>query len=124
MSQVAGEPQAYLDHVVSLFNQAVREHDFSRFVDLFCDDAVLEFDGVPDPPLSGKPAIALRYRENAPDDEIRIDQWRTEPGRLVAAFRWRDIPEAIGGCFVIERRGDCISHLTVAYGGPATRCFK
>lgn len=119
----AAQPREYLDGLVELFNASVRAHDFSRFVERFCDDAVLEFDGIPDPPVEGKAAIAVRYREDPPDDQIRVTRWKADGERITAEFRWHDIPEATGGCFIVERRGEKIAHLTVAYGGPATRCF-
>ncbi|HEV3153504.1 MAG TPA: nuclear transport factor 2 family protein [Candidatus Baltobacteraceae bacterium] len=118
------QPASYLERFVALFNTGVRTHDFSQFLEYFSDDAVLEYDGVPDPPLLGKPAIVQRYRDDPPDDQIRVVRWKAERDRITAEFRWNDIPEARGGCFVIDRRGEKISHLTVAFGGPATRCFK
>jgi len=114
----------FLEHVVTLFNGGVRSGDFSHYLELFADDAVLEFDGIPDPPLAGRDAIAQRYRDNPPDDQIRIKRSKLEGARIVAEFQWRDIPEASGGCFILERRGEKIAHLTIAFGGPATRCFR
>lgn len=124
MNQAAGRDEAYLDETVASFNAAVRKGDFREFVERFAEDAVLEFDGIPDPVLCGKAAIAQRYVDNPPDDQITIVRWKTQGQSIVAQFRWNDIPEASGGCFIIDRRGDLISHMTVAFGGPETRCFK
>lgn len=117
------QPGAYLDRLVATYNVAVRQRDFSRFVDEFCNDAVLEFDGIPDPPIAGKEGIGLRYREDPPDDQIFVTRSKFERNRITAQFRLRDIPEATGGCFIIDLRGDKIARLTIAFGGPATRCF-
>ena len=120
----AAGPEAYLQRIVASFNECVRLRDFSPFVENFCEDAVLEFDGIPDPPIAGKRGIAMRYREDPPDDQVFVTRWKAQGDRISAEFRWRDIPEATGGCFVIDRRGEQIAHLTVAYGGPASRCFR
>ena len=119
----ATEPGPYLDRLIAIFNESVSARDFSRFVDEFCDDAVLEFDGIPDPAVEGKAAIAARYRDDPPDDQIRVTRWKAERERITAEFRWRDIPEATGGCVIIDRRGEKIAHLTLAFGGPAIHCF-
>lgn len=116
--------QDFLDHFVSVFNASVRRGNFADFVRLFAGDAVLEYDGIPDPPIEGIAAIARRYQENPPDDEIRVIRWKAQGDRIMAEFRWCDIPEASGGCCIIQLRGGEIAHLTVAFGGPASRCFR
>ena len=122
--QASEESQAFLERHVALFNAAVCSGDFSQFVDNFTEDAILEYDGIPDPPYVGRQAIAQRYRDDPPDDPVSVVRWKTKNGCIIAEFRWRDIPEAIGGCVVIERRGDKVSHLTVAVGHQGTLCWK
>lgn len=112
----------FLERHVELFNQAVHSGDFQAFMETFADDAILEFEGVPDwGPFQGKAAITRRYYEDPPDDEVRVLRWKYERGRIVAEFRWKDIPEARGGCIVITPRAGKVARLTIAYGGPATR---
>lgn len=112
----------FLERLVALHNAGVRSRDFSPLIDLFADDAVLEFEGVPDwGPFEGKDAIARRIYSDAPDDEIRITRWKKKPGSVCAEFVWKDIPEARGGTFVVVTRGDKIARLTMAFGGPASR---
>ncbi len=122
-SPIAQATEAFLDRFVGLFNAGVRHHDFSEYLASFAQDAVLEFDGVPDPALYGKAAIAERYRDDPPDDQITVVRSKIAGDRIMAEFRWHDIPEATGGCFVIDLRNGKISYLTVAFGGPASRCF-
>jgi hypothetical protein len=116
------EAKRLLDRQVSTFNAGVRTGDFRAFVDMFTDDAVIDFEGIPERgPIEGRDAIAARYRDDPPDDEIRINRWKVQDNTLVAEFFWNDVPEAIGGCFVTEPRDDRIARLTIALGGPGCR---
>lgn len=116
------QASALLERQVAAYNAAVRSGDFSHFVALFTDDAVVDFEGVPERgPLVGREAIAENYRENPPDDEIRVKRWKLKDGKIAAEFYWRDIPEAIGGCIIIEPRDDKVARLTIAVGGPGCR---
>ena len=117
------EAQAFLGRLVRAYNSAVRAGDFTTFVALFTDDATLEIEGVPEGPIAGRAAIAAHYRETQPDDEIRVMRWKAEPQRILAEFCWSDIPEAPGGCFILEPQGDKIARLTIALGGP-DRCWR
>lgn len=119
---VTGTPaEAFLQRAVAAFNLGVRTRDFSTFLDLLDDDAVLDFEGIPDGPVAGRAAISERYREDPPDDEICIRRWRDEGSRIVAEFIWCDIPEARGGDLILYPRNDRIARITVVYGGPASR---
>jgi hypothetical protein len=113
-----------LDRLVTLFNDGVRRRDFSEYVNVFDDDAVVDFEGVPERgPLEGKAVIFQRYQDDLPDDEIRITRWKydRDAGRILAQFVWKDIPEGRGGALVLVPRGDKIARLTIAFGGPACR---
>lgn len=113
------QAEGLLQRVVSAFNASVRSGDFSAFVDLFADDAVLEFEGINDyGPYTGHAAIAAKFATNPPDDQIRVTRWKTHGAQIVAEFKWLDIPEAIGGCLIITPGGERIEHITVAFGGP------
>lgn len=107
---------------VEVFNTAVRTGDFTLLVALFTEDAVVDFEGIPERgPIEGQDAIAAHYHENPPDDEIRVKRWKTNGDSIAAEFLWSDVPEAVGGCFFLEPRGGRISRLTVALGGPRCR---
>ncbi len=117
----AEQAEELLRLVVDAFNTGVRTNDFTAFVDLFTDDAFVDFEGIPERgPVSSRDAIASRFRDDPPDDEIRVRRWKVTDGTIAAEFFWRDIPEAIGGCFFLEPRDRKIARLTIALGGP--RC--
>lgn len=119
IASTPGQAETLLQRLVATFNEGVRTSDFSKLVDLFAPDAVLEFEGVNDyGPFYGREAIAVRFRTDPPDDQIRVTRWKTKGEQIVAEFKWFDIPEAIGGCLILTPRGEAIAHATVAYGGP------
>ena len=100
----AADVEHFLQQFVEIFNDAAERRDFARFVGLFADNAVLEFDGLPAPDVRGKPAIAQHYRDDPPDDRMRILRWKTlRTGEIAAEFQWSDIPEARGGCLIVKR---------------------
>lgn len=116
------QAEALLERIVASHNAGARTGDFSPFVALFTADAIMEFEGVPDwGPFTGRDAIARRLAADPPDDEIHVTRWRFERGTIVAEFRWSDIPEASGGCFIVEPRDEHIARLTIAFGGPHRR---
>jgi hypothetical protein len=69
----------------------------------------------------GREAIAARYRDDPPDDEIRVTRWKTKGDTIAAEFVWNDAPEAVGGCIFVEPCDDLVSRLTIAIGGPRCR---
>ena len=78
------------------FNAAVESGDFGPLVELFADDAVLEFVGVPAGPFVGRDAIAAAYAAQPPDDALDVPRGLRGSGRdvrravRVAARRHRD----------------------------------
>ena len=112
-----------LDKLVSLYNAGVRTRDFSAFLALLSEDAVLDFEGVPERgALTGKAQIAQHFHDDPPDDRIRIKRWKAGGDAIVAEFAWADIPEG-GGCLYVEPRDDSVARLTIAFGGPR-RAFR
>lgn len=106
---------------VALYNSGVRTRDFSAFLALLTDDAVLEFEGLPERgPLTGKDDIARHLDDDPPDDGITIKRWKQRNHTIVAEFAWTDIPEG-GGCLIVEPRDDRVARLTMAVGGPGRR---
>ncbi len=73
---------------VARFNEGVRTGSFERMLELFADDSVLEFAGVPVGPFRGIDAVRAAYREQPPDDEIAIAETRQDGDALVAAYSW------------------------------------
>jgi hypothetical protein len=116
------QAEALLERVVAAFNAAARTGDVTAFVDLFTDDAVMDFEGIPEEgPFEGREAIAEKFRDDPPDDEVRVRRWKAQDNVISAEFYLRDIPEAIGGCFTIEPRYQKIARLTIAFGGPGCK---
>lgn len=116
------QAEALLDACVRAFNAGVQERTFEKFLELFTEDAVLEFEGINDwGPFEGRDAIAARIERDPPDDQIRVTRRRVWADRIVAEFRWNDIPEARGGDLLLAVRDGRIARLCIAFGGPSTR---
>jgi hypothetical protein len=82
---------------VDRFNAAVGSGDFGPMLELFTDDAALEFVGVPVGPFEGREAIAAAYREQPPDDESRCSRpgsARTSSVRSMRGGETRGAPPA------------------------------
>lgn len=115
------EAGAFLERAVSLYNAGVRTRDFSGFLGLLTDDAVLDFEGTSERgPFTGKRSIAQHFADDPPDDAIVVKRWKYLDAEIEAEFTWQDIPEG-GGCLLLEPRGDRIARLTMALGGPRCR---
>lgn len=112
-----------LERCIALYNAGVRTRDFSGFLALLTEDAVLEFEGIPERgPLTGKNAIAQHLRDDPPDDELKVTRWKTDGAQIVAQFSWTDIPES-GGCLLVRARDSRAEHITIVLGGPR-RAFR
>jgi steroid delta-isomerase len=107
------------DHV-ERFNEAVRSGEWGRMLEGFGDDAEMEFRGVPVGPFSGKDAIAAAYREQPPDDELRVLEERERDGRVEARYAWLREPDVAGGEMLITPRGGKIEKLVVTFDRGVT----
>lgn len=110
-----------LERHIALFNNGVRTGDFGPFVSLFTDDAEMRFEGIPVGPFRGRAAIAEAYREQPPDDTIRLLRRRIQAGEILAEFAWERTPGERGGDLVITLDGNEIATLTIVYGGSDHR---
>jgi len=105
-----------LERHVELFNTGVREHDFSGMLSQFADDAVMRFDGVPAGPFNGRPAIAAAYRDQPPDDGIRVlDTSGAGPDRVTARYAWAAAPEQMAGRLHLRVRDGLIAELIITF---------
>jgi hypothetical protein len=99
---------------VARFNEGVRTGDWEPMLARFADDAELCFQNVPAGPFSGREEIRLAYREQPPNDEIRLlgIQDEEEAKRVTAAFAW-----ARGGTgrLVLEHERGAIARLVVIF---------
>ena len=102
------------DHVES-FNAGVRTGDWSSMLERFADTAEMEFRGVPVGPFIGKEVIAAAYREQPPDDELRVLEEREREGRIEARYAWLAEPEIPAGELVLTAEGGLIRRLLVTF---------
>ena len=100
---------------VDRFNAAVRSGDWASMLENFGDDAEMEFRGIPVGPFVGKEAIAAAYREQPPDDELRILEEREREGRLEARYAWLAEPEVAAGEMLITPEDGLIRKLVVTF---------
>ena len=104
---------------VERFNAGVRSGDFGPMLELFADDALLEFEGAPVGPVHGRDAIAAAYREQPPDDEIEVLEASEAGGQVTARYAWlRDEGRATGD-MRLARAGDLIERLVVTFDPAA-----
>jgi steroid Delta-isomerase len=107
------------DHV-ERFNGAVRAGDWEQMLDGFQDDAEMEFRGVPVGPFVGREAIAAAYREQPPDDELRVLEERDRDGRVEARYAWLREPDIAAGEMLITPREGRIEKLVVTFDRGVT----
>jgi len=100
-----------LDREVAAFNEGVRTGDWSQLVELFTDDAELEFVGIPLGPFRGRAAIAEAYRTQPPDDEIVVLEDRGDS----AVDAWARNPERRAGELHLQERDGAIVRLRILY---------
>jgi ketosteroid isomerase-like protein len=78
---------------VSVFNAAVAARNFSTYLGLFTDDAVVRFENVPGQGLleySGRDEYTKAYKEQPPDDKIDISGTPEVHGQtIVVPGVWR-----------------------------------
>jgi len=104
-----------LEAHVKSFNRGVRTGDWSEMLARFADDAELEFRGVPVGPFAGKDAIAAAYRDQPPDDELRVLEQRVRDGVIEARYAWLAEPDVPAGDILITTDGGVIRKLVVTF---------
>lgn len=101
---------------VEAFNDGVRSGDFRTMLEGFTPDAEMTFRGVPVGPFGGRESIERAYREQPPDDELRIvDAYERDDGVIVAQYAWAKMPSTIAGEMFITPEDDQIARLTVTF---------
>jgi hypothetical protein len=104
-----------LDEHVERFNRGVRTGDWTPMVRGFHDDAEMEFRGVPVGPFAGREAIASAYREQPPDDELRVLERRRVNGVIQARYAWLSEPEVAAGEMFLTPDDGTIRKLVVTF---------
>jgi hypothetical protein len=78
---------------VAAFDDAVAAGDFTGFLPLFTDHAVIRFENVPGAgtlEFAGRDAYTRAYREQPPDDQIDITGTvRPDGASVMVPFAWR-----------------------------------
>lgn len=100
---------------VERFNAGVRTGDWSAMLEGFGDAAEMEFRGVPVGPFVGRDAIGAAYREQPPDDELRILEERTVDGRIEARYAWLAEPDVAAGELLLTPEEGLIRELVVTF---------
>jgi steroid Delta-isomerase len=107
-------PELVAEHV-ERFNTGVRSGDFTPMLELFADDAALEFRGVPVGPFDGRDAIAAAYAAQPPDDEIEVLEIEEDDAEIRAGYAWRRDKGRRAGDMFLTRDGDLITRLVVTF---------
>jgi ketosteroid isomerase-like protein len=110
------DPIAFAARHVETFNAAVRSGDFAPLVELFADDASLEFVGVPVGPFRGRDAIAAAYAAQPPTDAMTVLAVHVDDdGSVVEPFSWSRDDGARSGEMRLSVDGDRIRRLVVRF---------
>lgn len=102
------------DHV-ERFNAGVRSGDWAPMLETFRDDGEMEFRGIPVGPFVGKAAIEAAYREQPPDDQVRVLEERERAGRIEARYAWLNESDVAAGELLITPRDVKIAKLIVTF---------
>jgi drug/metabolite transporter (DMT)-like permease len=116
----SGHMAGLLDDHIERFNAGVRTGDWEPMVGGFTEDAEMEFRGVPVGPFVGRDAIAAAYREQPPDDELRVLEQRQGEGRIEARYAWLAEPHVAAGEMFLIPEEDVIRKLVVTFDRGVT----
>jgi hypothetical protein len=100
---------------VERFNVGVRTGDWEPMLDQFEDAAELEFRGVPVGPFAGKDAIRTAYREQPPDDELRVLESRERGDVVEARYAWLAEPDVPAGVLLLTCADSLVGRLVVTF---------
>jgi steroid Delta-isomerase len=104
-----------LNQHVDRFNRAVRTGEWEQMTAHFTDDAELRFEGVPAGPFEGRETITKAYREQPPDDEVRILDADQIGDETIAGYAWAADPERRAGEMRLRERDGRIERLVVTF---------
>ena len=104
-----------LNQHVDRFNRAVRTGEWAEMTSYFADDAELRFEGIPVGPFEGRETIERAYREQPPDDEVRILDTGQVGDEAIAGYAWAADPERRAGEMRLTERDGRISRLVVTF---------
>jgi len=97
---------------LAVFNDSVRSRDWAAFARLYTEDAVVEFEGGPVPPMRGRTAIEAGYREAPPDDTISLVHYFADGDEHEVEYHWDRAGS--GGTFRLTMRDGLVAHSVVS----------
>ncbi|HWJ32634.1 MAG TPA: EamA family transporter [Gaiellaceae bacterium] len=115
LRRLGSRPVGLLEDHVERFNSGVRSGDWAAMVEGFHDDAEMEFRGVPVGPFVGRDAIAAAYRDQPPDDELRVLEQRRVDGVIHARYAWLAEPDVAAGEMFLTPADGRIAKLVVTF---------
>lgn len=102
-----------LEAHVRAFNHGVETGEWDPMLARFADDAEMQFENVPAGPFVGIEAIRRAYREQPPEDTIRLlGVQENDEHTVVAAFAWT---KGGTGRFVLSHDRGSVTRLTVVF---------
>lgn len=104
-----------LQEHVERFNAGVRSGEWGPMLEQFDEDAEMEFRGIPVGPHVGREAIAVAYRQQPPDDELRVLELRERENGVDVRYAWFAEPEIAAGEMLLTAAGGRISRLIVTF---------
>jgi steroid delta-isomerase len=104
-----------LNQHIDRFNRAVRSGEWDEMTAHFTDDAELAFEGVPAGPFHGRETITAAYRDQPPDDEVRILDADQVGDEVIAGYAWAEDPERRAGEMRLTERDGRIAKLVVTF---------
>jgi steroid Delta-isomerase len=102
---------------VDRFNRAVNSGEWEELTLYFTDDAELRFEGVPVGPFEGRETITAAYRDQPPDDEVRILDTAQVGDETIAGYAWAADPGRRAGEMRLTERDGRIARLVVTFEG-------
>lgn len=100
---------------IERFNAGVRTGDWAPMLEQFDDAAEMEFRGIPVGPFVGKEVIGAAYREQPPDDEMRVLEERERVGGVDARYAWLAEPDVAAGEMLLTAESNLIRKLLVTF---------
>jgi hypothetical protein len=96
------------EHYVARHNAGVGGQGFDALLEMFADDARLEFRGIDVGPFQGKPAIRRAFVERPPSNELTLISSAGEGSSISAVYGWSTRPGVRAGTLQME-----LSHMKI-----------
>ena len=100
---------------VERFNAGVRTGNWEPMLEQFEDAAEVEFRGIPVGPFVGKDAIREAYREQPPDDELRVLESRERGDVVEVRYAWLAEPDVPAGELLLTCADGLVRRLVVTF---------